>query len=104
MKELFEWLSDKTTDEERRKDRYLLPNKMGDKLASKVPPVVIVTSEFDFFRHMSREARDIYKRNGKLLHYFEFGGGIHGSYALAMFEHSEVWVKDFKRLTDYYLQ
>lgn len=77
---------------------------MGDELASKVPPVVIVTGEFDMNRTISQEARDLYKKNGKLLGYIEHGGAYHGSYSNYNLKHSNVWFKDFKKLTDYYLK
>jgi len=76
---VYGWLSDKPRDQWMT-DPYLFPNEMGDELAAKVPPVVIVTAEFDLLRYMSREARDLYQRNGKLLHYIEYGGGYHASY------------------------
>lgn len=100
---VYGWLSDKPKDQWMT-DPYLFPNEMGDKLAAKVPPVVIVTAEFDLLRYHSREARDLYQKNGKFLHYIEYGGGYHASYENFYMEESNVWQKDFKKLTDYYLQ
>jgi len=77
---------------------------MSDSLASRVPPVVVVTGEFDFLRYGSREAAELYKRNGKLLAYIEYGGGYHTSYENYAMPQSDVWFNDFKRLCDYYLQ
>ncbi len=77
---------------------------MSDKLAAKVPPVILVTGEFDSLRYMTREARELYQRNGKLLAYIEFGGGYHGSYTNFKMNQSNVWNNDFKRICDYYLQ
>ena len=45
-------LSDKPP-EEWASDPYLYPNEMGDELAGKVPPVVILTAEFDSMRYSS---------------------------------------------------
>jgi len=53
------YLSDKPQDQWMA-DPYLFPNVMSDELAAKVPPVVIVTSEFDYLRYAAREARDLY--------------------------------------------
>ena len=97
------WLSAKKTKAELMKDVYLFPNIMSDALAARVPPVVLVTGEFDFYRHMTREARDLYKRNGTLLHYIEFGGGYHASYNNFLMKQSDVWFKDFAKLTEFYL-
>jgi len=85
-------------------DAYLFPNEMSDSLAAKVPPVVIVSGEFDFLRYASKEAADLYRRNGKLLAYIEFGGGYHASYHNFAMEQSNVWFRDFRRLMDFYLQ
>jgi len=100
---MFRWISDKETAEEWSIDRYLFPNEMGDDLASKVPPVVILTAEFDSLRHGSREARDLYRKNGRLLHYIELGGGYHCSWMNYAMAQTDVWYKDFARLTRFYL-
>ena len=103
MRKVFKWVSSKKDEEEMMKDVYTFPNLISDKLASQVPPVVLVTGEFDFLRYATREARDIYKRNGKLAHYIEFGGSTHTSYEDYKMPHSEVWFNDFTRLCDYWL-
>eukprot|EP00656_Telonema_subtile_P020165 TRINITY_DN21325_c0_g1_i1.p1 TRINITY_DN21325_c0_g1~~TRINITY_DN21325_c0_g1_i1.p1 ORF type:complete len:317 (+),score=58.60 TRINITY_DN21325_c0_g1_i1:1-951(+) len=66
---MFRLISDKENPDEWAKDPYLFPNEMGDQLAAKVPPVVILTAEFDSMRYGSREARDLYQRNGRLIQY-----------------------------------
>ena len=50
--------------------RYVWPNLMGDELAKKVPPVILLTTEFDFYRTGAEEAAKLYERNGTLI---EFG-------------------------------
>jgi acetyl esterase/lipase len=101
---MFGLISDKKTTEEWAKDRYLFPNEMGDQLAAKVPPVVILTAEFDSFRYSSQEARDLYQKNGKLIQYIELGGGYHCSWMNYAMAQTNVWYKDFTRLTQFYLQ
>eukprot|EP00928_Gymnodinium_smaydae_P038366 TRINITY_DN26484_c0_g2_i1.p1 TRINITY_DN26484_c0_g2~~TRINITY_DN26484_c0_g2_i1.p1 ORF type:complete len:367 (+),score=46.60 TRINITY_DN26484_c0_g2_i1:44-1102(+) len=101
---MFHQISDKETAEEWAKDPYLFPNEMGDELAGKVPPVVILTAEFDSFRHASREARDLYHKNGTLIQYIEFGGGYHCSWMNYDMAQTSVWYKDFARLTAFYLK
>merc|ERR1719183_1929287 len=58
-------------------DPYVFPNEMGDDLAKKVPPVMIMTAEFCFLRSAAEEARDLYKRNGKLLDFCLIPEGDH---------------------------
>lgn len=101
---MFGLISDKQTTEEWATDPYLFPNEMGDELASKVPPVVILTAEFDALRYSSREARDLYQKNGKLLGYIELGGGYHCSWMNYDMAQTGVWYKDFTRLTQFYLK
>ena len=101
---MYKWLSDKKSHAEMMKDVYLFPNIMSDALAARVPPVVLVSGEFDFLRYHVTEARDLYERNGKLIAYLEFGGGYHGSYANYDMGQSDVWFEDFRKLTEYYLQ
>ena len=85
-------------------DMWVFPNEMGDELASKVPPVFIQTAEYDFYRTMSREAADLYRRNGALLGFAEYGGAWHGSSYLFGLPTSDTWYADFSRMTDKYLQ
>ena len=101
---MFRLISDKQTTDEWSADPYLFPNEMGDALASKVPPVVILTAEFDSLRHSSREARDLYQKNGTLLHYIELGGGYHCSWMNYDMAQTDTWYKDFARLTQCYLK
>ena len=100
---VYPWLSDKKSTAEMMKDVYLFPNIMSDDLAARVPPVVLVTAEFDFLRYHVREARDLYKRNGKLIAYIEYGGGYHASYNNFDMKQSDVWFEDFRKLTEYWL-
>ena len=72
-------------------------------LAGKVPPVVILTAEFDSMRHSSREARDLYQKNGTLIQHIELGGGYHCSWMNFSMAQADVWYKDFTRLTRFYL-
>lgn len=97
-------LSDKQSPEEWARDPYLYPNEMGDELAGKVPPVVILTAEFDSMRYSSREARDLYQKNGRLIQYIELGGGYHCSWMNYAMAQADVWYKDFARLTKFYLK
>jgi acetyl esterase/lipase len=101
---MFGLISDKKTAEEWAQDPYLFPNEMGDELAGKVPPVVILTAEFDALRYSSREARDLYQKNGKLIQYIELGGGYHCSWMNYAMAQTDVWYKDFTRLTQFYLK
>ena len=100
---MFGLISDKETAEEWATDPYLFPNEMGDELAGKVPPVVILTAEFDSLRYSSREARDLYQKNGKLIQYIELGGGYHCSWMNYAMAQTDVWYKDFTRLIQFYL-
>ena len=51
---------------------------MSNDTASKVPPVVIRTCEFDCHLYMAREAQKLYEKNGTLLEYGMYGGSWHG--------------------------
>ena len=101
---MFGLISDKQTAEEWARDPYLFPNEMGDELASKVPPVIVLTAEFDSLRYSSREARDLYQKNGSLIQYIELGGGYHCSWMNYAMAQTDVWYKDFTRLTQFYLK
>jgi acetyl esterase/lipase len=45
----------------------IFSNEMGLELASQVPPTIIYTTEFDFFRKMGEEACSLYEEAGTLL-------------------------------------
>ena len=77
---------------------------MGDELAGKVPPVVILTAEFDSMRYSSREASDLYQKNGTLIQHIELGGGYHCSWMNYTMAQADVWYNDFTRLTQFYLK
>lgn len=80
------------------------PNTMSDELASKVPPVVVLTTELDFLRTMSHEAADLYRRNGKLLDFAEYGGVWHGHYINYDLKQTDKWYEDIGRMTTKYLK
>lgn len=44
-------------------DPFCFPNEMTDTMVSLVPPVVITTCEFDFYRTNAREGAELYARN-----------------------------------------
>lgn len=99
---IYKWLADDKTD--MKNSMWLHPNLMGDDLASRVPPVVIITGEYDFLRYASLEAAELYKRNGKLLEVGDFGGGWHASYGMLTLKSAQQWIhKDFPALIDRYL-
>lgn len=79
------------------------PTEMSDELASKVPPVIVTTCEFDFFRAISHEGAELYRRNGKLLDFAEYGGVWHGHYINYDLKQTDRWFKDFSRMTEKYL-
>jgi len=84
-------------------DPYLFPNEMSDELAAKVPPVVVITAEFDFLRTCSIQAARLYKKNGTLLDYIEYGGGWHASYTIFHLDSTEKYFEDFATLIRTYL-
>ena len=42
------------------KDRWIWTNLMGDELAKKAPMTIVYTTEFDFYKKMAEESRDLY--------------------------------------------
>ena len=76
---------------------------MGDDLASKVPPVVIYTNEFDFYRKCAEESAELYKRNGKLLDYGVLAGVYHGHFGVFELKRTDVWFADIARICKKYL-
>ena len=85
------------------KDPYVFPNVMSDEMASKVPPVVVYTAEFDFYRRASQHAADLYKKNGTLLHHVVLKGYTHAGYVDFTLKKTSVWYSDFGRLCKKYL-
>jgi hypothetical protein len=45
----------------------IFPNEMSLELAAKVPPTIVYSTEFDFFRKMAEEACYLYQEAGTLL-------------------------------------
>lgn len=86
-----------------RKNRWIFPNEMGVHLAKKVPPVVIMTSEYDYYRGMSHEAARLYKKAGTLLDFVEYAGKWNAHFYTNNGEY-DVFYKDFRRLVDKYLK
>lgn len=62
------------------KDKTYFPNEMGAKLAAKVPPVIVTTSEFDFLKSIAEEAKDLYDEAGTLLDFASYNDVWHGWY------------------------
>jgi hypothetical protein len=53
---------------------------MGLELASKVPPTIVYTTEFDFFRKIAEEACFLYESAGTLLDCGIQAGALHEGY------------------------
>ena len=66
---------------------------MGDELASKMPPTIIYTTEFDSFRPDAQQAAEVYGKNGTLLDY----GTLPGTFEAGARE-----FENFKRCNDWY--
>jgi acetyl esterase/lipase len=85
--------------ETQRHDPYLYPICMGQKIAQKMPPTAILTTEFD---HYLRDAKDL----GRLLHRvnrlvdFTILPGVHHGFETAMYGHklTDNMFKDFGTL------
>ena len=80
---------------------------MGDNLASKVPPVVIYSTEFDFYLKCAEESADLYRRNGTLLDFvvdFVVLSGVwHGHFGSFTLKKTDVWFNDVARICKKYL-
>jgi len=48
-------------------DPLIFPNEMGDEQLSKLPPFVVVTSEWDFYRRCAEQLAVKLQKHGKLL-------------------------------------
>jgi len=86
-----------------KNDRWIWTNLMGDELAKKVPPTIIYTLEFDFYRRMAEESAELYKRNGTLLDYGCLSGVYHGHFMSYGLKKTDVWYKDVARICSKYL-
>ena len=86
-----------------KNDPTIWTNLMGDTLAKKVPPTIIYTLEFDFYRRMAEESAELYRRNGKLLDYGVLSGVYHGHFMSYGLKKTEVWFKDVGRICGKYL-
>lgn len=87
-----------------KNDKDIFPNLMGDELASKMPPTVVFTSEFDFFRIGSEELIEVLKKNGKLLDSCIHPGGHHGFFIRYHFGITDGFYSDVAKVTDKYLK
>jgi acetyl esterase/lipase len=82
----------------------IFSNEMGLELASQVPPTLVYTTEFDFFRKMGEEACTLYQEAGTLLDCGIWAGVTH----MTAFDWnnpvSNIWYDDLVRIVDTYLQ
>lgn len=53
---------------------------MSEELAAKVPPTIVYSTEFDFFRKMAEEACYLYENAGTLLDCGIQAGALHMGY------------------------
>ena len=53
---------------------------MDDDLAARVPPVVVYSTEFDYYLKGAVEAAELYKKNAKLLDFGVLAGLHHGAH------------------------
>ena len=74
-------------------DPLLFPNLMAEATAAKMPPTVVMTSEFDFFRLAAEELARKLHRHGRLLDYVVHPCMAHGIY----FDMDNPRSKDFWR-------
>ena len=63
-----------------KSDKYLFPTLMSDEMASKFPPSVIFTTEFDIFRRHAEELAGLLEKNGTLCDFCCHPGVTHGWY------------------------
>ena len=82
---------------------WTFPNLMGDELAKKVPLTVVYTTEFDMYRKMAVELRDLLKKNKKLLDFGVLPGTDHASYSNYSTRRSDAWFNDVARVVAAYL-
>ena len=89
--------------EETANNPYVFSNEMGLELAAKVPPTIIFSTEYDFYRKMAEEACYLYEEAGTLLDCGFQAGTSHDTFFDWTFEISSLWYNDMVRMTDNYL-
>ena len=57
---------------------YVFPGKASMAQVAKLPPTVVFTAEYDFYRPDAMEFAQKLKKAGKLLDYGDYGGCDHG--------------------------
>ena len=71
---------------------------MGDTLAQKVPPTIIISTEFDFCLSSAYEAADLYERNGRLIEFGILQGLTHDDWKDFNINKSKIFFRDFSSM------
>ena len=85
------------------KNKYLFPTLMSDIMASKFPPGVVLTTEFDLFRRHAEELASILETKGNLLDFCCHPGVTHGWYFDFNHPTSHLFWDDMKKILEKWL-
>jgi acetyl esterase/lipase len=79
---------------------YVFTSNMPRETMEKVPPTVIYTAEFDYFRQMAERSRVKYEEAGTLLDYGMLKGSNHDSYFFPGMLRTEAYYTAFNPLIE----
>ena len=74
----FVWKTSTDGSEEALESIYVYPGKASMAQVARLPPTVVFTAEYDFYRPDGMEFAQKLKKAGKLLDYGDYGGCDHG--------------------------
>jgi len=90
-------------EKETRENLYMFPGKASLAQIKKLPPTVVFTAEFDFYRADALEIAEKLQKVGKLLDFGDYGGCDHGFQFTSGAIEKYFFVNDFTKLINTYL-
>jgi acetyl esterase/lipase len=100
----FVWKTSTDGSAEALESIYVFPGKASMAQVARLPPTVVFTAEYDFYRPDGMEFAQKLKKAGKLLDYGDYGGCDHGFQFIKDAEYEKTtFIKDFTRLIKTYL-
>jgi len=85
-------------------DPILFPTEAKDEVLAKLPPIIQICSEFDYFLYSQREFAERLKKHNKLLEHIEYPGGSHGFYFYLHYKQAPQFYKDINKCLDAYVR
>jgi len=90
-------------EKETRENLYMFPGKASLAQVKKLPPTVVFTAEFDFYRVDAIDIAEKLQKAGKLLDFGDYGGCDHGFQFTSGAIEKYWFINDFTKLINTYL-